>query len=218
MKAIVIGASGATGKELLNRLLDNDAINDVVAVVRKPLPLKHKKLDTVIVDFEASWQWKDVVHGDVAFSCLGTTLRNAGSKENQYRVDYDYQYEFARIAKANKIPYFILVSSSTANHKSTIFYSRMKGELEKSVRELKFKNLVIFRPGPLVRPNSDRIGEKIGVNVICFFNKLGLFKKMKPLSVNDLADLMLDYALNTAERLDIVESGRILDEVQLLKT
>ncbi|WP_223598792.1 NAD(P)H-binding protein [Chryseobacterium sp. GVT01B] len=217
MKAILIGASGATGKELLNRLLNNDAFDEVVALVRKPLPVKNQKLQTIIVDFEESWQWKDVVHGDVAFSCLGTTLRNVGSKKNQHRVDYDYQYEFAKIAKANKIPYFILVSSSTANHKSPIFYSRMKGELEKAITELKFKNLVVFRPGPLIRPNTDRIGERIGVNVICFFNKLGLFRKMKPLPVSDLADLMLDYALNPAERLDILESGRILNEIQLIK-
>ncbi|MDF7820622.1 NAD(P)H-binding protein [Runella sp. MFBS21] len=214
MKAVIIGATGATGKELLQLLMASKDVSEIVALVRKPLPIKHPKLNTIVVDFGKLSDWKKHISGDVAFSCLGTTLRAAGSQKAQYVVDYEYQYEFAKLAKDNHIPTFILISSSTANPKSLIFYSRMKGELEKSVEALGFKNVVVFRPGPLIRPETDRTGEKIGVTVISFLNKVGLFCKMAPLEVKDLATLMLRYATKPPLIYTILESGRILEEAR----
>lgn len=212
MKAVIIGATGATGKELLELILASNTVSEVVALVRKPLSVKHPKLNEVVVDFDKLEEWESRISGDVAFSCLGTTLRAAGSKKAQYTVDHDYQYVFAKIAKANHIPTFILISSSTANPASFVFYSRMKGKLEKAVEALHFKNVVIFRPGPLIRPETDRSGEKTGVTIISFLNKAGLFKKMAPLQVKDLAALMLHYAITPPLGHHILESGRILKE------
>ncbi|MDR6195816.1 NAD(P)H-binding protein [Siphonobacter sp. SORGH_AS_0500] len=212
MKAIIIGATGSTGNELLQLLMASEDVSEIVALVRKPLTVSHSKLTTVVVDFSRLGQWASYISGDVAFSCLGTTLRAAGSQKAQYVVDYEYQYEFAKLAKANGIPTFILISSSTANPNSFLFYSRMKGKLEKSVEALGFTNVGVFRPGPLIRPETDRTGEKIGVSLISFLNKVGLFRKMAPLPVNDLARLMLQYAKNPPSGHRIQESGQILKE------
>ena len=126
MKALVIGATGATGRDLVNQLLTDKDYDEVNVFVRRPLEVESPKLKTHIVDFEKPEEWKDLVNGDVAFSCLGTTLKDAGSKEAQRKVDYDYQYNFAKAAKENEVEDYILVSSYGANPKSKIFYSRMK--------------------------------------------------------------------------------------------
>jgi uncharacterized protein YbjT (DUF2867 family) len=214
MKAVLIGATGATGKVLLQQLIASEKITEITALVRKPLDFSHPKLQELVVNFDSIEEWENHISGDVAFSCLGTTLKAAGSKEAQYKVDYKYQYEFAQVAKASNIPSFILISSSGADPKSLIFYSRMKGELEKSIEDLNFNSFTAFRPGPLVRPDSDRAGEKTGVAVISFLNKIGFFRSMAPLEVEDLAKLMLHYAINHNQGFTILESGRILKEIK----
>lgn len=214
MKAVIIGATGATGKELLELLLADKAVTEVVALVRTPLGIQHPKLKSVEVDFARLEEWSNEIIGDVAFSCLGTTLRAAGSQQAQYVVDYDYQYQFAKLAKENHIPSFLLISSSTANPKSAIFYSRMKGELEQSVAALAFKGFIIFRPGPLVRPNTDRTGEKIGLFMMRILNSFGILKKMKPLPVKSLAKLMLNYSKKSQVGLSILEADQIIKETE----
>jgi len=214
MKAILIGVTGATGNELLHLLLADNAISEVVALVRRPLPVQHSRLRTEVINFDEPQTWKHLIAGDVAFSCLGTTLKTAGSKEAQYKVDYTYQYSFASAARENAIPKFLLVSASSASPKSVIFYSRMKGELEVSVRALDFESLTIFRPGLLSMPQTDRKGEKISESILTFFNRAGLLKKLAPLPVNKLARLLLVYAKQNKTGVEIIGPARILDEVK----
>lgn len=102
MKALVIGATGATGKDLVNQLLNDKEFDEVDIFVRKPVDIQNDKLKVHVVNFEKPEEWKEMVKGDVAFSCLGTTLKDAGSKEAQKKVDFDYQYEFAKAAKRMK--------------------------------------------------------------------------------------------------------------------
>ncbi|MBU8882149.1 semialdehyde dehydrogenase [Flavobacteriaceae bacterium JJC] len=192
MKALVIGATGATGKDLVNKLLDDKDYEKVDVFVRKPLPIDNPKLNIHIVDFEKPEEWKDLVKGDVAFSCLGTTLKAAGSKEAQRKVDYDYQYNFAKTAKENEVDDYILVSSYGANPKSKIFYSRMKGELEQSIKDLHFNKITIFQPGMLERRDTERTGEVLGGKIIKFANKFGIFTQQKPLPTDVLAQAMIN--------------------------
>ena len=187
MKALIIGGTGATGKDLVTQLLADDTYSEVHCFVRKPLALTHHKLHSHVVDFEHPEVWADLLHGDVAFSCLGTTLAVAGSKEAQWRVDYDYQYAFAQQCKANGVPTFVLVSAAMANAQSKVFYNRMKGQLEDAVKALEFKRLIIFQPSILIRSNSDRGAENFSVKAIHFLNKIGLFKRYRPMPTNILA-------------------------------
>ncbi len=194
MKALIIGATGATGKDLVSQLLQDQEYQEYQEVhifVRKPTEITHPKLKTHIVNFEKPEDWKNLIQGDVAFSCLGTTLKDAGSKEAQRKVDFDYQYNFAKVAKENNVEDYVLVSSYGADPKSRIFYSRMKGELEERIKELNFNKTTIFQPGMLERKDSARIGEVIGGALIKFANKLGLFQNQKPLPTNILAKAMI---------------------------
>ena len=192
MIALIIGATGATGKDLVHQLLQDTDFNEVHVFVRKPLKINDPKLKVHIVDFEKPDDWKDLVKGDVAFSCLGTTLKSAGSKEAQKKVDVNYQYNFAKSAKENGVDDFILVSAYGADPNSAIFYSKIKGELEQKVKELHFDKVTIFQPGMLERKCSDRFGEVAGAKVIKFINKLGLLKSQKPLPTHVLAKAMIN--------------------------
>jgi uncharacterized protein YbjT (DUF2867 family) len=191
MKAIVIGASGATGKFLVSRLLQADEFSEVTVLVRYNVFEAHPKLKQVVVDFERLNDYAEQVTGDVAFSCMGTTLKIAGSKAAQWKVDYDYQYHFAQIARHNGVPAFVLLSAQNAKASSAIFYSKMKGRLEKAVEELHFNKLIILQPSLLIRPNTDRLAEKMGLKVIKTFNKIGLLKKQSPLHVDEVAAAMI---------------------------
>ena len=192
MKALIIGATGATGKDLVNKLLADADFEEVHAFVRRPLDIENEKLKSHIVNFESPEEWKDLVKGDVAFSCLGTTLKDAGSKDAQRKVDFDYQYNFAKAAKENDVEDYILVSSYGANPNSKIFYSRMKGELEEEVKNLHFKKITIFQPGMLDRKNSERKAEVLGGKIIKFANKLGVMESQKPLPTDVLAQAMVN--------------------------
>ncbi|WP_454976694.1 NAD(P)H-binding protein, partial [Capnocytophaga bilenii] len=149
MKGLIIGATGATGKDLLAKLLEDDTYSEVHCFVRKPMSISHPKLHAHVVDFDTPEAWADLLHGDVAFSCLGTTLAVAGSKDAQWRVDYDYQYAFAEHCKNNGVSTFVLVSAAGAKAQSKLFYNRMKGALEEAVKKLNFPRLLIFQPSIL---------------------------------------------------------------------
>ena len=191
MKALVIGATGATGKDLVKQLCQDSDFDEIDIFVRRRSDFHHEKVKAHLVDFDHPEEWKHLVKGDVAFSCLGTTLKSAGSKENQKVIDYDYQFNFAKAARENNVQDYILVSAYGASPDSKIFYSRIKGELEEAVKNLKFEKTTIFKPGMLERKNTDRNGEVFGLKIIKFLNKFGLFKSQKPLPTEVLAKAMI---------------------------
>ncbi|XRG80162.1 NAD(P)H-binding protein [Rossellomorea sp. GAMAL-10_SWC] len=121
MHALVIGATGATGKDLLELLLKDDSFHQVDIFVRRNLVVKDSKLKVHVIDFDKPEQWKHLVKGDVLFSCLGTTLKLAGSKEAQWKVDYEYQYQFAKFARKNGVDNYVLVSSGYSSANSRFF-------------------------------------------------------------------------------------------------
>lgn len=194
MIALVIGSTGSTGTELVQQLLKDTAFIEVRSFAQRDLEFSNPKLKQHKVDFEHPNDWKNLVQGDVAFSCLGSTLKDAGSKKVQWKIDYDYQYNFAKIASENGIRHFVLVSAFNANSKSFFFYSKMKGQLEEAIKQLPFKALTYFKPGLLERKNTNRMGEIIGLKIIKSFNSLGLLKKQKPLTTENLAKAMIAMA------------------------
>jgi uncharacterized protein YbjT (DUF2867 family) len=194
MNALILGATGATGKDLLELLLQDTEIEHVTIFVRRALNLTHEKLKIHIIDFDKPEEWKTLVLGDVLFSCLGTTLKIAGSKEAQWKVDYEYQYLFSKIAKENNVNSLVLVSAANASSKSSIFYSKMKGQLEDAVRALHFSKLIIFNPPLLLREKTDRKMEIQGAKMLGFLNKLGIFRSQTPVSTKQLAKAMIELS------------------------
>jgi len=195
MKALVIGSTGLSGKALLRKLNLDTRYTEVIALTRRELAIVHDKIKPFIVNFDSPKEWASQIKGDVLFSVMGTTMKIAGSKENQYKVDFTYQYECAKAASENGVNTYCLVSSVGANSKSKIFYSRIKGELEEAICELPFKKIRILQPGPITGNREDnRIMEKVSVSVIRFFNKLGMLKKYTPAFGEDIAAALIAAA------------------------
>lgn len=207
--AILIGATGLTGNEVLNRLLNHPEFNQVRIFTRKSTHLNHPKLEEILIDFDQTESWRHLVKGDVLISSLGTTIKTAKTKENQYRVDFTYQYEFAKAASENGIQTYILVSSMGANPKSKVFYSRMKGELEEAVADLAFKKLVIIRPSILDgKRRESRPGERIGLKVSRFLTRF-FFRNYRPTPIDILANKIIRLSLDGTSGYRIIEGTEI---------
>lgn len=194
MKALVIGATGATGKDLVDVLLQDSAYTEVVAFVRRTGALKHPKLTEIITDFDKLEEVAESITGDVWFSCLGTTLKAAGIKEKQWHIDHDIPLAFARIARRNGVPVAVILSAHGADASSKVFYSKVKGSLDEAIIRLGFTTCLIFRPGFLLRKDTDRPSERLIAAGLKFVNRLGLFRKFRPLPTLTLAGKMATTA------------------------
>ena len=198
--AIVLGATGSCGKELVYSLIKNPNFDRVTIFTRNELNIRNRKLVNHTIDFSKLQEYKKLIVGDILFSALGTTLKEAGSKSNQYEVDFTYQYEFAKMASQNGVSSYSLVSSAGANEKSLFFYPRIKGELEIAVTNLSFEIIRIFQPPLLIRqPDLIRPAELIGIKLFSALNKIGIFMQQKPLSVFDLAKIMTKVSISCNE-------------------
>ncbi|WP_299986444.1 NAD(P)H-binding protein [uncultured Pontibacter sp.] len=194
--ALVIGATGLVGKQLVQQLLADERFNNVIVFGRRSLGIANNKLQEHLIDFDKPEEWQQLVKGDVFFSTLGTTLKQAGGQNEQYKVDYHYQYKFAEAAAQNGVLAYVLVSSSGADPGSLIFYSRMKGALEEAVKKLDFKSINIIQPGLLHGDRQEsRTGEEIGYKVMHFLDKLGIAGKYKPYEDRVVAQAMVNAGI-----------------------
>ena len=214
LTANVIGATGLVGKQLLQLLLNDVNFKKVRIFVRRDSGVQHPKLEQQIVDFSNKKSWKEHLTGDVLFSTLGTTLKQAGSKENEYEVDYTYNYNFADAAKSNGIKHFILISSVGANSSSKVFYTRMKGELDDAVAKLEFKNLAILRPSSLTGDRAEkRLMETISIPLANFITKF-IFKKYRPIEDRIVATAMINTVLKPTSKKTIWEGDEVFELAQ----
>jgi uncharacterized protein YbjT (DUF2867 family) len=200
--ALVIGATGLVGKELVGQLLQDTRFGKVIVFVRRAASRTHPKLEEHIVDFDHPAGWRDLVRGDVLFSAMGTTIGKAGSQEAQYKIDYTYQYDAAHAAAENGVPAYVLVSSAGASSQSRIFYSRMKGELEDAVKGLPFSYIRIMQPGILAGDREEfRMGERIGIGVMSVLGHLPGLTAYKPYHASVVARAMIRAALEEDARI-----------------
>jgi uncharacterized protein YbjT (DUF2867 family) len=168
MIATLIGGTGLTGSSLVRKLLADAAIARVISVSRRSLSVSNPKLREVLVaDLAELPSIESQIRGDFYFSCLGTTMKAAGSKENFEKVDHDAIVAFARIAKAHYANSFTFVSAMGANASSMFFYNKVKGRTEDDIKGLGLRSLTIFRPALLVGPRQDaRFAEKIAAGTL----------------------------------------------------
>ena len=207
--ANVIGASGLVGQQLVGQLLEHPDFKKVRIFVRRRIGITHSKLEEQLIDFDTPESWKHLVQGDVLFSTLGTTIKKAKTRENQYLVDFTYQYEFAKAAAGNGVSAYVLVSSMGASSKSSVFYSRIKGGLEDAVSSLNFRKLIIFRPSILDGNRQEkRAGEKMGLVVSRFLTKFVL-KNYKSTPVDVLASKMIRLSLDQTAGFRMIEGAEI---------
>jgi uncharacterized protein YbjT (DUF2867 family) len=211
MKALILGATGAIGKDLVEQLLQDETFDRVDIFVRREVKIPSAKLVTHVVDFDHPEQWADKLTGDVLFSTLGTTIKAAGSQEAQWMVDYTYQYNAAKSARENDVPTYVLVSSVGADSKSNIFYTKMKGALDDAVQQLGFPACFILQPPSLIRKGSDRFGEKVGVWALKAFNAIGLMRQYTPMPTEVVAAAMIRLAKSGRKGNEIIVSQDILN-------
>lgn len=211
LTANVTGATGLVGKQLVEMLLENEKFEKVRIFVRRDPGIIHPKLEIQIVDFGNIQSWENKLKGEFLFSALGTTLKQAGGKEQQYEIDFTYNLNFAQKAKENGIENYVLVSSVGANSKSFIFYSRMKGELDEAVSKIGFKNLTILRPASLTgKRREKRIAEVISVTILNFLTGI-VMKNYRPISDRTVAKAMINAALFPNNKKTIWEGHEIFD-------
>ena len=187
MKALIIGATGATGKDLVNVLLQDPDYTEVIIFVRHHGKVPHPKLLEIVTDFDKPEEASESIRGDVLFSCLGTTLKAAGSKDKQWHIDYEMPLQFAEIAKRNGVTKIVLLSAYGASASSKVFYSQIKGKLEEAINRLQYNQFIIFKPGLLLRKDTDRAGERISAAVIKLLNNIGILRKFRPMPTSTLA-------------------------------
>ena len=163
--ALVAGASGLVGREILQGLLADEEVAAVHTLGRRSLPLEHSKLTQHIVDFRSLPWLPDVQE---VYLALGTTLKTAGSRAAFRAVDFDASLAVARAARAQGASKLGLVSAMGADPHSGIFYTRVKGELEQALTQLGYSTLVFAQPSFLTGDRASlgqpvRAGEKLAL-------------------------------------------------------
>jgi uncharacterized protein YbjT (DUF2867 family) len=208
--AIVIGATGLIGQALVDNLADADHIGKVITITRSPAEHSSSKVFNQIVDFEQLENYASYFRADLLFSCLGTTLKQAGSIAAQRRVDLDYQLQAAKLGASNGVYHYLLVSSSAANDQSNNQYLKMKGELEKEIKILPFKRISIFQPSLLLGQRADfRLGEKIASWVLPTLCILPWLRRFRPITGEEVAAKMLLVSQESGDPLQYFQ----LDEI-----
>ncbi|WP_286272385.1 NAD(P)H-binding protein [Thalassotalea hakodatensis] len=202
--AIVIGATGLIGHHLLTQLLADSTYSKIVALTRKPIEYNHEKLVNHVIDFNNLNKYQDYFIGDILFSCLGTTKKQAGSIENQRMVDVDYQYQAAKMAAENGVAHYVLVSSSGANKNANSAYFKMKGELEDKVKPLSFQRISILQPSLLLGERDHfRLGEVLSSYLLPIICKLPFLKRYRPIEGVQVATKMLNVSKAQKEPFEI---------------
>jgi uncharacterized protein YbjT (DUF2867 family) len=233
--AILIGTSGLVGMQLLHQLLQNPVYDYVLSIGRRKLSLKHGKLIQISGDMNTINSWdldsklsdqdlggenhgirvaiKENTAAIHAFSALGTTIKQAGSKDNFIAVDHGMVLQFAHCAKKLGAKKFLNVSALSADANSKVFYNKVKGKLEEDLKGIGFEYVGIFRPSLLMGNRSPaRLGEEFAKLVTKPFIWLKLFKKMRPIYDYQVAKSMVIKALEVnSPAVEIIESDAMQD-------
>lgn len=207
--AIILGATGLVGSQLLTLLLEDDRYSTIKVFHRRSTGINHPKLQEQIIHFHEMRIWKHLITGDELYSALGTTLKTAGSKEAQYEVDFEYQLDVAKFGLENGIQKYALVSSLGATQSAKNFYLNMKGKLDNRVKKIGFKKLVIVRPSLLTGDRSEkRLGEVISEPLLKIATRMPTLRKYKPIHANDVAKAMI-HAMNSESEQVIYEGDEV---------
>lgn len=190
--ALLLGATGLIGSFLLKRLLESESYSTVSLWLRRPLAMPHARLQAKIIDFERLEQ--NPIGARDVYCCLGTTLRQAGSREAFRRVDFDYPVALARAAARDGAERLLVVSALGADAGSKLFYNRVKGEMEEAVSAAGVARTHFFRPSLLAGPRAQsRIGERMGLAVGAVLGPL--LGRYRPIHADLVAAAMLKAAL-----------------------
>ena len=211
--AIVFGSTGLIGGHLVNQLIQDNYYTKIKIFVRSQTSINNEKVEVINIDFNNLANHKTEITGDDCFFCIGTTKQNSPDKNDYQKVELDIPKEIAQIAKANSVKSFIFISSIYANPNSSGNYVKFKGLVEEELKRLNFSKLGILRPSFLMGKRKDnRVGEKIGILAFSALSPLlfGPFKKMRPISSENVAKAMIKIANSNLEK-TVFESNEIVE-------
>ena len=173
MKVMLLGATGLIGHYCLNYLLNARSISEVIAPTRRSLQVRDQKLHNMLVDFDRLDEYPELFEVDAILCCLGTTIKQAGTRGQFKQVDYQYCMDAAELGRAHSVRIFSLISAIGSSQNSLFFYSRVKGQLEAHLRELEYPILSIFKPSLLLGDRQEqRLGEVAAAKIAPLFNPL----------------------------------------------
>ncbi|MGE8530777.1 MAG: nucleoside-diphosphate sugar epimerase [Acinetobacter guillouiae] len=210
--AIVIGATGLVGQRLIEQLNLLADCEKITVVVRRENPdfLKFKKVEQFVLDDFLLLNDQDVSGYTHAFSCLGTTIKKAGSKEAFYNIDFEINAHFADLFEMTET-HLLLVSAMGAKASSPIFYNQVKGELEDHIQKLNLYRFSIIRPSLLLGDrNEKRFLEDVTQKLYGKFSHLvpNSFK-YKPVTAEQVAHTMVEAAQTQTQKIEIYDNLRI---------
>ncbi|MEK6482167.1 oxidoreductase [Catalinimonas sp. 4WD22] len=209
--ALIVGATGLIGAELLRILKHHSYYQKVYVLTRRPLDISHERITEIIVNFD-ELKADDLPQIDDIYCCLGTTMNKAGSKEAFRKVDYYYPVKVAELGKEKGARQYLIVTALGADKKSSFFYNHVKGEVEEALFKLGYRTLHIFRPSVLLgKRNENRAGEGIAQVVMQALNPLmlGALKKYRPIEGKNVAEAMFIAAKQNLSGPHLFESEKI---------
>ena len=210
--AIVFGATGLVGSLLLQHLCESPVYSQVITFSRKSIHFNHPKLKEVFNYFTDLSSIKKSLYGDDLFCCIGTTIKKAGSQENFRKIDFEMPVQLAKMAEENKIKGFFVVSSIGADSRSSNFYLRTKGEMEKEVLDCNIPKIAVVRPSMLLgKRNEFRFGEEVGKIIMKSFSFLiqGKYRKYRAIKAETVAKALILIANDDSCDQDIYESDEL---------
>ena len=196
--AVIIGATGAVGREIVNEILRGEYYDRIYILGRNSISKlpDDSRLAKIIIDFDNIDFDMDILENADVFATLGTTMKIAGSKENQRKIDVDYTVNFAKLCEG-KVRSFNVVSAIGANSKSKNFYNSLKGELEDKLKEMNLGMLRIFQPSLLISKREDgRFLEELFIKISPLFKFLlkDKMKKYSPIEASLLGKVIVRFA------------------------
>lgn len=212
--AVVAGSTGLVGRELVQKLLRDGRYSRVVTLVRRRTPLQHEKLIERIVSFDDLQLEKELLQGADVFCTLGTTMKQAGSREAFRQVDYEYPIRLAELAAQQGAAQYLIVTAMGSSKQSLFFYSQVKGQVEEKLVSIGFPALHIFRPSLLLGDRDQaRFVERAWAVAMRLLGGIlvGRLRKYKAIPGTFVADAMLRAALTDARGIHIYESDAIAD-------
>ncbi|MES2417336.1 MAG: nucleoside-diphosphate sugar epimerase [Bacteroidota bacterium] len=213
-KAILIGATGLIGFNLLEKLLIDETYAQILVISRKPLAITNSKLKQLIIDFDELTKYADQIIGDDVFCCLGSTIKKTPDLMLYRKIDYQYPLVVAKIAFANGAKQYHLVSAMGADINSRLFYSRTKGEVERDLRQIPFRSIHIYRPALLDGLRlEERRHENSLIRIMRFINPIliGPLRKYRSIKIEKVADAMLAKANTNLQGFHIYTSDQIAE-------
>ncbi len=211
-KAVLAGATGLIGSELLKILLAEPDYSEVLVVARKSTGVSHSKLSELIIDFDKLDDHANAISGHAIFSCLGTTLNKTPDKNLYRKIDHDYPVKLAQLAAQNGVEQYHLVSSIGANSNASNYYTRFKGETEEDVKASGVKSVHIYQPSLITGDRKEfRLMEKILVGLSVVINPLlvGSLKKYRSIAAKTIAQAMFNQSIKNSEGIFVYPSDKI---------